>query len=127
MSSPRTWIRKDGNVCVREYKSIKGEDWKHYKQRKDCEYRERQRRNRLEGKGNNTTPPVQPKPRQPRNLPSKLECLPQEQVAQMKRLSSIGLDFVKIGNHFGVSRYLAELAVKGSFFAHVLPASKLDI
>jgi hypothetical protein len=104
----RKWTRKDGTICIRVYEKIGGQDAVLYRRAREAVYRERKRQRKRGG-----APPQSPRVGATR-MPTKVQRVPAETVARMRELHSIGLNFVKLGKHFGVSRYVAEMAVLGS-------------
>lgn len=90
-------MTKDGTLQIKEYATVKGQDWRAYKREKDATYRRKHR----ETNAHRTS------------KPTKVERVPPEIVAEMKKLHSIGLNFVLLGKHFNVSRYVAQMCVLG--------------
>lgn len=107
MAYTRKWIRKDGTVCVRVYEKIGGQDAVLYRRAREAVYRERQRRQKGEPLWVPRTGVAATR------MPTKVQQVPAETVARMRELHSIGLNFVKVAKHFGISRYVAEMAVLG--------------
>lgn len=97
----RTWVTKNG-IKTKTYTTVAGVDARVYKRDVDKSYRLKKRQEREDQKEKGEAP-------KRKQLYQKIN---NEDVMEMIRLREVGLSLVKIGKRFGVTRYVADLAIK---------------